>query len=232
MKKILVVSTSTHEQAVIDEIAQHHNPGGLNVETTGSFAQEATWWTTNAPDLLIIDLPDDDLLQGYFFTKLRTDVPKTQSIIFLCSAISAPLMAMSQTFAKVRILKSPLADFALYRTVVDVMTEYAVGKQQVHPRYLTNQSIEILSDYLDGKLLGQMKNLSMGGAYFESNDENLSIKPGDLVKVSILIGHAQKQYVFDAKVVWSKVQKDPKTTGYGITFVDKEEVYNNLLKTL
>lgn len=231
MKRILIVSTSYDEQNKIEEVAQYHNPGGLVLETTASFAQDITYWTTQAPDVLILHLPDDDLTQGFFFTKLRKDVPATQSIVFLCSQISASVMQLSTQFSKVRMLKTPVDGFALYRAVNDLLQKFKDGNKQIHPRYLTDQPVEIYSDKFDGKVMGTMKNLSLSGAYYESAGKEFEMKVGDLVKLSIVVNAPGKQYVFDARIVWAKEQGSG-ATGYGVTFVDKDEVYNNLLKNI
>jgi hypothetical protein len=231
LKRILIISTSYDEQSKIEEVAQYHNPGGLVLETTASFAQDITFWTTQSPDVLVLHLPDDDLVQGFFFTKLRKDVPPSQPIIFLCSQISAPVMQLSQQYSKVRMLKTPVDGFALYRAINDLMKKFKEGQRQVHPRYLTDQPIEVSSDQKTGKLQGFMKNLSLSGAYFESEGVDLVLESGDLVKLSILIGEPAKQYVFDVRIVWARPQASG-ATGYGVTFVDKEEVYNNLLKNV
>jgi hypothetical protein len=231
LKRILIISTSYDEQSKIEEVAQYHNPGGLVLETTASFAQDITFWTTQAPDVLILHLPDDSLIQGFFFTKLRKDVPPSQPVVFLCSTISAAVMQLSQQFSKVRMLKMPADGFALYRAVNDLLQKFKEGQKQIHPRYLTEQSVEVSSDHKIGKLAGQMKNLSLSGAYFESDGVDLVLESDDLVKLSILIGEPAKQYVFDVRIVWVKPQSSG-STGYGVTFVDKEEVYNNLLKNV
>lgn len=232
MKKVLIISTSLNEQKAIEEVAKHHNPGGLSVETTASFGQDAAWWIVNAPSVLIINIPEDSLLQGYFFTKLRKDVPTTQPLILLCSQISAPLMQLSTTFSKVRMVKTPAQEFFLYRTLIDLVKEYEPERQQLQPRYLTNHPIEITSDFAKGKVVADMKNLSLSGAYFESNSTVFPMKPGDFVKISVLLGQSARQYLFDAKVVWSRPQPTDGLMGYGVAFTDRESVYNNLLKNL
>lgn len=230
MKRILIISTSSAEQKMIEEVVQFHSPGSLTIETTGSFGQDITYWTTQAPDVLILQIPRDDLLQGYFFTKLRKDVPPQQPIIFLCDTISQNLMQLSMHFSKVRMLKSPVDGFALYRGLIDLLQDFQKG-QQAHPRYLTDQTIEIHSDITNAKTTGIMKNLSMSGAYFESKLENFPLAAGDFVKMSVFLGTPAKQYIFDVRVVWCKPQESG-MTGCGVTFVNKEEVYNHLLKNL
>lgn len=232
MKKVLIVSPSFDEQKMIEEVAQHHNPGGLSIETTASFGQDGEWWTANMPNALIVHLPEDDLLQGYYFTKLRRDIPRTQPIIFLCSTISSALMQMSLNFGKVRMIKTPVEGFSLYRALIDLLREFEPGRNQGNPRYLTDQAVEVLSDFREGRILARMKNLSLSGAYFESAQRDFELAPGDFVKMSVNIGQPQRQYIFDAKVVWTKPQQTPGVIGYGVTFIDKEEVYNNLLKNI
>lgn len=231
MKKILIVSTSLEEQTIIEDIAQHHTPGGFAVETTASFGQDALFWSTTPPDILIVNLPEDDLLQGYFFTKLRNDVKKTQAIVFLCAQISAALMQMSTLFLKARMLKTPVGGFFLYRTIFDLSQEYKEGQQQIHPRYLTDQSIEIQSDLFPEKLKAKMKNLSLGGIYIETDGETVKLAKGHFLQVTVFLGQPQKQYHFDAKIVWSS-PRELGGMGYGVAFVNKEEVYNNMLKNI
>ncbi len=231
MKRLLIVSTSYNEQKSIEEVLQLHSPGSLHIETTASFAQDITFWTLQPPDALMLSLPEDDLLQGYFLTKLRKDVPKTQPIIILCSAISQPLMQLSLLYSRLRLFKTPVEGYALYRSVFDLTKKYKDGENQNHPRYLTEQPVELMSDLAEGRLAAIMKNLSLSGAYIESNSRGLLVNQGDLVKVSVYTQDVGKQYVFDARIVWVKPQKNG-MTGYGVTFVNKEEVYNSLLKNL
>jgi hypothetical protein len=231
LKSVLIISTTRDEQTKLEEVARFHDSQQISIETTGSFGQDITFWTSQAPDVLILSLPEDDFLQGYFFTKLRKDVPSTQPLICLCSVISAPLMQLSLQFSKIRMLKAPVEGFTLYRAVIDLLQDYKGNKRQVHPRYLTEQPIEIRSDFNPGVLRGNMKNLSMSGAYFESSDLAWELKAGDFVKITVLPSAQSKQYTFDVKIVWCKDQ-DAGNRGFGVTFVNKEDVYNHLLKNI
>lgn len=228
----MIISTSLNLQKQIEEVAQHHNPSGYSLETTASFGQDMTFWTTQAPDALIIDLPDDDSLQAHFFAKLRKDLPANQAILFLCPSISPSLIQLTSKFQKTRILKAPTESFSFYRALVDLTREYQNGQSQVHPRYLTDQAVEVSSDYVPGRMKAVMRNLSLSGAYIDTDSSDFELKVGDLAKLSVFTGQSQvKQYVFDVKIVWSKKESSG-LQGYGVTFVDKEEVYNQLLKNL
>ena len=227
----MIISTSFNEQKMIEEVLQLHSPGTLHIETTASFAQDVTFWSLQPPDVLMLSLPDDDLIQGYFLTKLRKDVPKSQSIILLCPVISQSLMQLSLNFTRLRLFKTPADGYALYRSINDLTRKFKEGENQAHPRYLTDQAVEVLSDTLEGRLQAIMRNLSLSGAFLESNGRGLVISQGDLVRVSIYSQQVGRQYIFDARVVWIKPQKNG-MMGYGVTFVNKEEVYNSLLKNL
>lgn len=214
---------------MLEKASLAHRPGDYGFETTASFGQDITFWTGQAPDVLILNLPDDDLLQGYYFTKLKKDVLKSQPIIFLCTTISAALMQLSQHFFKVRIIKSPVEGNSLFRTVIDLTQVFEDGKRQISPRYLTEQAIEVRSDTHEGRVKAVMKNLSVTGAYFETLEDGFEIKSGDFIRLSVYAGNPVKLYVFDVKIMWAR-NKDGGFKCYGCAFVDKDAVYNNLLK--
>ena len=203
----------------------------LSVEVTGSFGQDPAWWVQNHPDVLIITIPSDPFFQNFFLAKLKRDLPKDINVIALSDSISSDLMKLGDAFQKVRILKAPTEPFYLYRTIIDLMTEYKEGQVQIHPRYLTNQKIEINSESKSGKITGLMKNLSAGGAYLESVNGDLELNTSDFAKVRILIGEPVRHYDFDVRIVWVK-RVLANQRGFGVAFVNKDEVYNNLLKNL
>lgn len=229
MKKVLIISPHTHEQELLQSAALAHRPGDFSFEATTSFAQDVNYWTIQAPDVLVINIPDDDQLQGLYFAKIRKDLLKNQAIIFLCTSISPGLMQISQIFSKVRIMKAPLEKNSLFRAVIDLTAEFEDGRRQISPRYLTEQEIEIRSDLSDGRIRGVMKNLSVTGAYFETLEDGFEIKSGDFVRISVYAGAPVKLYVFDVRIVWTK-KTESGNKCFGCTFVNKDEVYNHLLK--
>ncbi len=213
---------------MVEEVASQHNPGRFQIESTASFAQGPEFWKLKA-DVLIINLPEDPLLQGYFFQKLKADVPRTQPLILLCSAISSPLMQLSQQFSRVRMLKTPVVGFNLYKCAIDLLQDYEPGQTQIHPRYATHQVVELKSPNSATPMKAVMKNLSITGAYLESNDRSFEIKTGDMLKIEVLLGDSKKEYSFDVKVVWLKAMEDD-TRSFGVTFVESDDIYNSLLK--
>lgn len=236
MKKVLIISTSRTEQQLIEE-AIRTTPssippgyGELVFDTTASFGQDASWWAQSGPECLFIAFPPDDLMQGYFLTKLKAEVPRSLPLVILCPVISASMMSLSQIFNKVRMLKSPADGYSMVKILVEITTNWGAGQQQIHPRYMTDQQVLVKSDMSDLNLTGKMKNMSLSGAYFETSEKNLQIKSGDILKMSIQSGNPPREYVFDARVVWHRPLDGDSGNGYGVTFVNKEEVYNQLLK--
>lgn len=202
----------------------------LQFETTASFGQEPSWWVENGPDALIISLPPDDLMQGYYLNKLRNDVPRSLPVLLLSSTVSASLMQLSQIFMKVRMLKTPVDGAVMVRTVVEMVTNWGPGREQTHPRYMTDQEIKITSESTPGNsLAARMKNLSLSGAYFESENRDSHFNPGDYIKLVVMTGEPLREHSFDARIVWIKPIHE-QGRGFGVTFVNKEDVYNHLLK--
>lgn len=229
MKRILLIANSFEEQEKLEDIVQHHSPGGFVFETTASFGQDAVYWLSQPPEVVVIELPDDDMLQVYYLNKLRSVVPKTQRIIILCPNVSGALIKLSQEFQRIRLMKAPVDSFMLYRALLDFTKTYEPGKQQLQPRYLTDQRVEVTSDWKQGKTEGRMKNLSLSGAYIEVSSLGFEMVPKDFIKLSIFAPTSAKFFVFDAKVVWSKSLPQG-GHGFGVMFTNSEDVYNNLLK--
>lgn len=229
MKRVLFISPDLIEQSAVQEAARTHEGGPVfDIQTTASFGQEASWWAANPVDLLVLKLPDDEPLQAYFFVKLKADVPKSLPLVLLTKAVSQSLLQLSPHFAKVRIVKTPVSGFYLFRTMLDITTDWEPGKRQIHPRYVTEQPIRVSQIGNLEKTASIMRNLSVGGAYIEIPPKSAVYRSNDMIKIEISLPQGNF-YEFDAKVVWAKVKEDG-THGYGCTFVDAAEIYENLLK--
>lgn len=217
---------------MLQEVHSHHNTGQFTFETTASFGQPAHYWFQSAPQVLVLNLPEDPSLQAYYFEKLRSDMPVSMRIIFLCSAMTQGLMEASTLFERVRLIKTPVTGFFLYRAVIDITTDYPPNQQQVHPRYLTDQNVLVRSNDGSGASLeAQMKNLSIGGAYFEIFESSPTFEIEESIKMTVELSGI-RSYQFDARVIWrkSEVAVDGKNkVGYGCAFANKEEVYDSLL---
>ncbi|MFN7728780.1 MAG: PilZ domain-containing protein [Bdellovibrio sp.] len=231
MKKVLFITPSSQEQEMVEEVARNHEQGlDFEFQSTASFGQTAGWWSQLRIDLLIISLPEDALLQAAFFSKLRKDVPHSLPLILISPDISQTVLQLTSIFSKVRILKPPLDGFMLYRSILDITTTWEAGKQQIHPRYLTEQPILISLKNGGAPVAGYMKNMSVGGAFFESEDKTLQLKPTDEIKIEIRLMAAEPvKFEFNARIVWVK-DIDQKKSGYGCTFLDVDEVYERLMK--
>ncbi len=230
MTNVLIVSISRDEQRALTESASNVNNRDFSFDTTASFGQESSWWTTAGPDALVLCLPSDDLMQGYFMTKLRSDVPRSIPLVVMSTVVTSNLMALSQIFSKVRIVKSPASGDSILKALRELTTFYGENQKQVHPRYLTDQDITVSSELHGTQTKATMKNLSLSGIYFECFQKESDYKTTDVVKINVQLGSPPRDYFFDAKIVWTKSLEAGKGWGFGATFVDKDEVYNHLLK--
>ena len=229
-KKILIVSPSFEDQKMIEEVAQDHSGGReFEFQTTASFGQEASWWLQAKVDVVVLRLPEDELMQTFFFHKLKNDVPRTVPLAILTPKISQALLQLTPLFQKVRIMKTPVSGNFLYRLVVDLSTEWEEGKLQAAPRYLTEQEIAVGMSDGDQKIKAVMRNLSVSGVYFEAQSTKPTFKNGDVVKIHVILEEG-RMYDFDATVVWVKDLGMKIGYGYGCNFVEMTEAYRNLIK--
>lgn len=226
MGRVVLVSTSYKEQEELEEVYAAHKTNLFTFETTASFAQEASFWS--AVDVLILHVPEDPVIQAAFLARLREKLPSTLRVIIMTAQMNTPILQLSQSLQRVRILKLPVNGYVLYRTLIDVTTDYPPGQQQAHPRYLTDLSIQVSSDLKSLQAEARLKNLSIGGAYFETALTAPPFASGDLIRLSIVMP-GNKRYEFDAKIVWRRSQESPGVLGYGCAFLNKEQVYDSLL---
>lgn len=229
MKKVLIVSISLDEQKSLEEASQFFKNYDYSISTTSSFGQEQAWWESSGPDALILALPPDEQMQTYFLAKMQEDVPRNLPIILLSENISSSLIGLSQLFESLRIVKLPATGAAIFKMIVELTTDFGVNKRQNHPRYLTNQEILVSDEFSGLSFQATMKNLSVSGAYFEAPPAAKGLKQEDIIKMNVHIGSPSKNYVFDGRVVWVKLLSNG-NSGYGVAFMNKDEVYNNLLK--
>lgn len=224
--RVVVVSTSFAEQEGLEEINNNHESAQFVFETTSSFAQDSSFWA--GVDVLILNVPNDGMVQAAFLDKLKSQVGTKTRVIILAPQINPSLIQMSHHFPKVRLIKQPVEAYDLFRAVIDITTDYPIGQQQVHPRFLTDLHVDVVSDIKSLRKSCRVKNLSVSGAYFETEVTNPTFAKGDLVRMSIGLPHG-KTYELDAKIVWTKSLSDLGQLGYGCTFLNKEQVYDQLL---
>ncbi len=229
LKKILIISTSTDEEKKIEEVSLHHKKDKLSVSTLATFAQDPGWWAENEPDALIVQMPDDLLIQGYFIEKMKTVIAREVPVLILCPQISADLMTLSSHFKKIRTIKTPVNPFFLFRAVIDLTTDYGQGKNQIHPRFATDLETVLRCAKKNISVIGKLKNLSMGGAYLESEGKGAALSSGDLVRMEISV--TDKKYEFDSRIVWAKELLEL-GMGYGLTFVTTDQVFDHLFSQL
>ncbi|PWU19325.1 MAG: hypothetical protein C5B49_05985 [Bdellovibrio sp.] len=216
------------EQEMLNEVLEHHGADVFTFETTASFGQDVTFWTLQNWAALVLVLPDDEVLLPHFLQKLKNTVPRSLNLLLVAPTLTPQLMQTTSLFTRMRVVKSPVDGFSLYRNLIDLTTVYPAGMIQTQPRYLTDQQILVVSDFKNKESPGQMRNLSTGGIYFEISELVPSFLPGDLIRIMVDL-QGLNSYQFDAKVIWSKPLANADVTGYGCAFLNNEQVYDTIL---
>lgn len=101
--------------------------------------------------------------------------------------------------------------------------------QQMFRRYHTQQPAS-LETFISGEVFEtQMCNLSVGGAYFES-DQKPSINIGDLLRVRIALSDVDKEHNVHGRVVWTSYKgRSNGCYGLGIKFIKSNDIYRQLI---
>lgn len=233
MKNLLIIGSTTDEYDMLEKEMKARSITDIKINSTASFGQDINWWVQNKVDLVILNLPADIELQNFFLIKLKSgDVPKDIPFVILAYFLDSKILDLSSHFLALRILKSPVDGGTLFTTVNDLLTYREPDKTQGHPRFLTNEKVTVnfVSTLTDVEMT--MKNLSKTGAYFETAKKLPQINGGDGITVTFHSSGTDKLHVLEAQIVWfKKISDSSSVTGMGVSFVSKNDLYNDLLKS-
>lgn len=152
-------------------------------------------------------------------------------ILVLAESIDMNVMKGSVKNDKIHFLPRPYELRSLKGLTIKLMQSRSLP-QQMYKRFKTNQPLSIESYSTGEQIASSMFNLSVGGAYFETE-----MKPtagiGDLLKMQVNLNDMDKSHLMSARIVWT-TKKGAYSGGYGVgvKFVRNEEIYKQLLEKL
>ncbi|MEO0335306.1 MAG: PilZ domain-containing protein [Pseudomonadota bacterium] len=151
-----------------------------------------------------------------------------QGLLVVSSQIDPILMQACMKVDRVHFAEKPLELKNLKGLVVKLIKTRQLPQQQFK-RFRTNQKLAVES-YSTGEVVeSSMFNLSVGGAYFESQNK-CHASVGDLIKMSVSLKDVHTSHMMNARVIWT-TRKGHYSGGYGVgvKFVKNEDVYRQLL---
>ncbi len=89
-------------------------------------------------------------------------------------------------------------------------------------RFFTKENAQLEIYGRLGKIYCRMTNLSQTGAFLEIVNAKYTPKPGELLRMTILLRQVNKTHTIDAEIVWSK------GLGLGINFIKKDQLFEKL----
>lgn len=152
-------------------------------------------------------------------------------VLVLAEGIDMKAMRGAVQNDKIHFLEKPFEYKALKGLTLKLMQTRNIP-QQMFKRFKTNQPLKIESYSTGEQIDSSMFNLSVGGAYFET-DKKPTAAIGDLVKMQVNLNDVEKSHMMNARIVWT-TRKGSYSGGYGIgvKFVRNEEIYKQLLEKL
>lgn len=122
-------------------------------------------------------------------------------ILVLAQSISNDLYEYSHELSHTTMLEKPYSTRELQGISGKLLKNQSV-KQRVFRRFPTDQTVEITPiKGMQSAFSIQMKNLSHGGAYFETK-EAIPLQAGDPIKVEIPLKDMSKTYRLFGRVIW------------------------------
>ncbi len=155
------------------------------------------------------------------------------SMLFVCDNILVTDLDTMRSDNKPHFLEKSFEDKKIVGIVKKLMRARKIPQQMVQ-RYHTNQRVMVEGIQENLKLDSSMYNLSKGGAYceFDPLDEE-KVAIGDLVILSVPLSKLSKNHALNAKVVWvTKKGRYSGRQGFGLKFINNDEVYRSLLGKL
>ncbi|MCB0392538.1 MAG: PilZ domain-containing protein [Bdellovibrionales bacterium] len=155
------------------------------------------------------------------------------SVLFICDNVTAIDLETLRKDNKPHFLNSEYDDKTLIGVVKKLMRTHNVP-QQMSARYHTNQRVYVEAIQDGSGIDSSMYNLSKGGAYCEFDPlDEVKISVGDLVRLSVPLSDLSKNHALNAKVVWTtKKGRYSGRQGFGLKFINNDEVYRSLLGKL
>ncbi|MCB9026963.1 MAG: PilZ domain-containing protein [Bdellovibrionaceae bacterium] len=155
------------------------------------------------------------------------------SVLFICSNVIATDLDVMKRDSKPHFLNTKYEDKALIGIVKKLLRTHSIP-QQMSARYHTNQMVKVEFIQQGDLLESSMYNLSKSGAYCEFDPmDNMNLTVGDLVRLSVPLSDISKSHALNAKVVWvTKKGRYSGRHGFGLKFVNNDEVYRSLLGKL
>lgn len=169
--------------------------------------------------------------EGYDFLKNLNGEGHVFPIILISEKAKLPQVYNVFDMPHLHAIQEPMQE----KTLLGLARKLVVSKtipQQQFQRFRTNQLAEVEA-IMDGDyLVGNMYNLSKGGAYCEFDGPRV-FSIGDLVRVKVSLNDMKSERLVNAKVVWTTIKgRTSGRPGVGMRFVNAQETYKSLMDKL
>jgi DNA-binding NtrC family response regulator len=152
----------------------------------------------------------------------------TFPIIVVAKTITAHFAQQLHLSSDIHLLVRPIYAKTIVGLVRKLIFSKAVRKQTFR-RFNTNQIAEVEALQTGESWMTSMYNLSQSGAYCEF-EAGASCSVGDLIRLKVRIEETNREYSFNAKVVWTTDEgKFSGRPGVGLRFVSQKDTYRSLL---
>lgn len=98
-------------------------------------------------------------------------------------------------------------------------------QDRAYPRYSSHQKVSLWGEGLTTRIPGLMKNVSLGGAYVETEANQVSFAAGDRLQLYPEKSSSKETDDFlDCQVIWKK-DLEGGSMAYGLSFFDLDQAF-------
>jgi Tfp pilus assembly protein PilZ len=202
----------------------------LQVQTTRSAASSKSFLAHESVSLFVMVAPEITERDLRFLSEVKSKYYE-RGLMVLTEALRAQDPNLSKNRQGIHILEKPFSKEDVLG-LAERLVKDPFSKQQKFKRFRTRQTSHIESLTTGRKSPSTMLNLSMGGAFFETDNVDF-YNVNDLLRLRVSLADLSREHNLIGKVVWRTIQHQKSgRAGVGVEFVRKGELYQHLMRKM
>lgn len=162
-------------------------------------------------DLVIFNLELFSIKKLDLVKQIR-DAKLSTPVMFLAELIYNANHKFVHSSLRTCVVEKPITAVSL-QAIIDRFINEGVVINRIHRRFSTKQKANLIkiTNQESTPLQGELKNLSLGGAYISTNTDNY--RKGDRIKIEVNLDDLSKRHIMHAQICWIS------SGGIGIQFI-------------
>lgn len=231
MSKVLLQCASLTDSRYLKDLLEKSSIDyDVRVQATHSNTSSKSYLAYEPVNLFVYVTPDFSEKDFRFVSEVKNKY-FDRGLLVLTEKLSFKEFHTHKNRKGIHMLEKPFSKDDLLG-LAERLVKDPFSKQQKFRRYRTRQNSTVESLITGKSSESTMTNLSIGGAFFETDGVDY-YNIDDLLRLRISLTDVSRQHNLIGKVVWRTIQHQKSgRAGIGIEFVKKGEFYNQLIRKI